>query len=165
VIRPAVPADVPTILELVRELADYEREPDAVAATESDLHTALFGAHPAAFAHVALTEAPNVAIAGFALWFLNFSTWTGKQGIYLEDLYVRPAHRRDGHGRALLGTLAELAVERGYARFEWSVLDWNTPAHGFYRSIGAVPNDDWTTWRLAGPGLAALAATELPGSR
>jgi GNAT superfamily N-acetyltransferase len=145
---------------MVGELAEYEREPDAVVATEADLHNALFAEHPSVFAHVAVSD---TEIAGLALWFLNFSTWTGKHGIYLEDLYVRPAFRREGHGRALLATLAALAVDRGYARFEWSVLDWNAPAHGFYRSIGAVPNDQWTTWRLAGPPLRTLAA--LPATR
>jgi GNAT superfamily N-acetyltransferase len=160
VIRTATPDDVPTILELITELAVYEREPDAVKATEADLHAALFGSRPAAFAHVAVRQDNGDAadqIAGFALWFLNFSTWTGKHGIYLEDLYVRPAYRREGHGRGLLATLAQLASDRGYARFEWSVLDWNAPAHSFYRSIGAVPNDEWTTWRLAGRALGALA--------
>jgi GNAT superfamily N-acetyltransferase len=162
VIRTADPDDVPTILELISELAAYEREPQAAVATAADLHIALFGPNPAAFAHIAVHEGtgPNDRrIAGVALWFLNFSTWTGKHGIYLEDLYVRPDFRREGHGRALLRELAGLAHERGYARFEWSVLDWNTPAHEFYESIGATRNDEWTTWRLAGPALAALASS------
>jgi GNAT superfamily N-acetyltransferase len=162
VIRPADPGDVPTILELIGELAAYEREPDAAVATEADLHAALFGPDPAAFAHVAVREdstAGDHEVAGFALWFLNFSTWTGKHGIYLEDLYVRPEFRREGHGRALLRELGRIATDRGYARFEWSVLDWNTPAHAFYRSLGATENHEWTTWRLAGAELAALASS------
>jgi GNAT superfamily N-acetyltransferase len=161
VIRPAAPADVPTILQLISDLAAYEREPDAAVATETDLRRALFGPNPAAFAHIAVHESSNpddVEIAGFALWFLNFSTWTGKHGIYLEDLYVRPEFRREGHGRALLRELARIATERDYARFEWSVLDWNTPAHAFYDSLGATQNDEWTTWRLSGDALRALAA-------
>jgi ribosomal protein S18 acetylase RimI-like enzyme len=158
VIRPAQPGDVPTILALIGELAAFEREPESAMATEGDLHTALFGPNPAAFAHIATSEDHSV-IAGFALWFLNFSTWTGKHGIYLEDLYVRPEFRREGHGRALLRELGRIATDRDYARFEWSVLDWNTPAHAFYRSLGATQNHEWTTWRLAGPALAALASS------
>jgi GNAT superfamily N-acetyltransferase len=157
VIRPATPDDVSTILDLIAELAEYEREPDAANATEADLQAALFGPSPAAFAHVAIHDGEPADVAGFALWFLNFSTWTGKHGIYLEDLYVRPAFRREGHGRALLAEISRIATDRGYARFEWSVLDWNTSAHAFYESIGATQNDEWTTWRLAGPALTALA--------
>lgn len=145
-IRPAVPDDVPVLLALVRELATYEREPDAVVATEAGLRTALFGDSPAAFCHVAEADGE---VAGFALWFLNFSTWLGGHGIYLEDLYVRPAYRGRGLGKALLETLTGIARERGYGRVEWSVLDWNTPAQDFYRSLGARPMDDWTVWRLA----------------
>jgi GNAT superfamily N-acetyltransferase len=156
VIRPATEADVPVILSLIRDLAEYERSPELAVATEDDLNRALFGKRPAAFAHIAVRERSSSEIAGFALWFLNFSTWTGRHGIYLEDLYVRPECRREGHGRALLAFLSGLAVERGYARFEWSVLNWNTPAHGFYRSIGAAPNEEWTTWRLAGTALRTL---------
>ena len=149
-IRPAVPADVPAVLALIRELATYEREPDAVVATEAGLTEALFGATPAVYCHVA-EDAGEVV--GFALWFRNFSTWLGRHGVYLEDLYVRPTHRGRGFGKALLTTLASIARERGYGRVEWAVLDWNTPAQDFYRSLGAVPMDEWTVWRLAGDAL------------
>jgi GNAT superfamily N-acetyltransferase len=144
-IREATAADVPAIVSLIRELAEYEREPDAAQATESDLAQALFDPAPAAFCHVAELDG---AVVGFALWFLNFSTWVGRHGIYLEDLFVRPTARGTGLGKALLAKLIEIARERGYGRVEWSVLDWNTPAHDFYRAMGATPNDDWTTWRL-----------------
>ncbi len=158
-IRPARPQDVETVVELIKELAAYEREPDAVRATSSDLHAALFCDNPALFGLIAEQEtAGGVVIAGFALWFLNFSTWLGKHGIYLEDLYVRPQFRGHGHGRELLSELARVAVERGYGRVEWSVLDWNTDAHAFYRSIGAEPMDEWTVWRLTGAKLARVGS-------
>lgn len=149
-IREATPADVPVILALIRELAAYEREPDAAQATESDIATALFGSAsigsaPAAFCHVAELDGE---VVGFALWFLNFSTWVGKHGIYLEDLFVRPTARGAGLGKALLLKLVEIAKDRGYGRVEWSVLDWNTPAQDFYRAMGATANDEWTVWRL-----------------
>ncbi|HWL37333.1 MAG TPA: GNAT family N-acetyltransferase [Frankiaceae bacterium] len=144
-IRPAVPDDVPVVLALIRELATYEREPDAVVATEDGLRTALFGDSPAVHCHVAEEDGE---VVGFALWFLNFSTWLGRHGIYLEDLYVRPSHRGGGLGKALLETLTSIAAERGYGRVEWSVLDWNEPAQAFYRSLGAEPMDEWTVWRL-----------------
>lgn len=153
-IRPAMPADVPVILRFVRELAAYEREPDAVAATEPMLADALFGAAPAAEAVIAEQAGEPV---GFALFFHNFSTWTGKRGLYLEDLYVTPEARGQGAGRALLVHLAGLAVARGCARFEWSVLDWNTPAIDFYRAMGAVGMEDWTVQRVAGEALITLA--------
>ncbi|MFI7098003.1 GNAT family N-acetyltransferase [Streptomyces sp. NPDC050161] len=155
-IRDATPADVPVILTMIRELAAYEREPEAARATEPQLAEALFGDRPAAFALIAeAAEGP----VGFALWFQNFSTWTGTHGVYLEDLYVRPEARGGGHGKALLAALAELCVDRGYARFEWSVLDWNEPSIGFYRSIGAQPMDGWTVFRLTGDALHNLAKT------
>jgi GNAT superfamily N-acetyltransferase len=154
VIRPAVLADVPAIVGLVRELATYERAPDQVELTDELLTDALFGDAPAAFCHVAQDHG---TVVGMALWFVNFSTWVGKHGIYLEDLYVTPDARRNGHGRALLATLATIAVDRGYGRLEWAVLDWNEPALEFYRSIGAIPLDEWTVHRLAGDALAALA--------
>jgi GNAT superfamily N-acetyltransferase len=144
-IRDATPADVPAILGLVRELATYEREPDAVVATEAGLHDALFGTDAFAFCQVAELDGATV---GFALWFRNFSTWLGKPGIYLEDLFVKPEAREHGLGKALLMHLVEIARERGYGRVEWSVLDWNEPAIGFYRALGATPNDEWTVWRL-----------------
>jgi GNAT superfamily N-acetyltransferase len=155
VIRAAQPDDVPTILALVRELASYEREPDAVTATEADLTRALFGDQPALFGLIAEHEG---GVAGFALWFLNFSTWLGRHGIYLEDLYVRPELRGHGYGRALLIELAAVADARGYGRVEWSVLDWNEPAHRFYASVGAVPMHEWTTWRLTSETLPDLIA-------
>ena len=149
-IREARPEDVPALLGLIRELATYEREPDAVTATEPMLREVLFGPSPAAFCHVAEVDGEVVALA---LWFLNFSTWLGKHGLYLEDLFVRPSHRGLGLGKALLTTLAGLAAERGYGRMEWVVLDWNEPAHAFYRSLGARPMDEWTVWRLDGDAL------------
>jgi GNAT superfamily N-acetyltransferase len=158
-IRPARPADVPAIHRLIRELADYERSLADVTAAEQDLHDSLFAARPAVFAHVAEHEG---AVVGFALWFLNYSTWLGKHGIYLEDLYVTPQLRGHGLGKALLAELAAICVQRGYGRLEWWVLDWNTPAIGFYRSIGAVGMDEWTVQRLTGPALRALAAGRQP---
>lgn len=154
-IRPATPADVPTILALVRELAAFEREPDAVEATEPMLAQALFGEPPAAEAVVAEEDGATV---GFALFFHNFSTWTGRRGLYLEDLYVTPSARGRGVGKMLLRHLAALAVERGCARFEWSVLDWNAGAIAFYRSVGAVGMDEWTIQRLSGEALRTLAS-------
>ncbi|RAG86281.1 GNAT family N-acetyltransferase [Streptacidiphilus pinicola] len=153
-IRTAVPADIPEIHAMVRELAEYEKALAEARATEQQLHDALFGAHPAAFAHVAEDESGRTV--GFALWFRNFSTWTGTHGIYLEDLYVRPDSRGGGHGKALLTELARICVERGYGRLEWSVLDWNEPSLAFYRSLGAVAMDEWTVHRLSGDSLAAL---------
>jgi GNAT superfamily N-acetyltransferase len=153
-IRLAEPADVPVLLQLVRELADYEREPDAVEATEDMLAAALFGEHAVAFCHVALGD--DAAVVGFALWYVTFSTWKGLPGLWLEDLFVRPSARGSGLGKALLQTLAAVCVERGYARFEWWVLDWNSPAHAFYRSLGARPEDAWTVWRVDGAELRRL---------
>jgi GNAT superfamily N-acetyltransferase len=155
VIREAVPTDVPALLELVRALAVYEREPDAVVATEADLHEALFGPDPSAGCQVAVVDG---AVVGFALWYRTFSTWLGKPGLWLEDLFVRPGHRGSGLGRELLVSLAGICVDRGWTRFEWWVLDWNEPAQGFYRSLGARPEDEWTVWRVDGAALAALAA-------
>jgi GNAT superfamily N-acetyltransferase len=165
-IRPARPADVPAIRQLICDLAEYERSRDQVAATPEQLHEALFGPTPAVFALIAEAEAsagPETGdedgpqVVGFALWFLNFSTWTGRHGIYLEDLYVRPEHRGGGHGRALLTELARICVERGYGRLEWAVLDWNEPSIGFYKALGAIPMDEWTVFRLAGDALAKVA--------
>ncbi|MDQ1705300.1 MAG: hypothetical protein QOF18_1666 [Frankiaceae bacterium] len=145
-IRPATATDLPVVVELVRELATYEREPDAVVATEDSFRAVLFGPDPKVFCLVA--EDPGGEVVGFAIWFLSFSTWLGVHGIYLEDLFVRPSARGAGHGRALLMELAQIAVTRGYGRVEWAVLDWNEPAQGFYASLGAAPQVDWTTWRL-----------------
>ncbi|MEU7825231.1 GNAT family N-acetyltransferase [Catellatospora sp. NPDC049133] len=155
-IRPAVPADVPVLIDLIRELAEYEKAPQEAKATPAQLHEALFGPHPAAFAHVAVDDESGETV-GMAMWFLNFSTWHGVHGIYLEDLYVRPAARGRGHGKALLRELARICRERGYTRLQWWVLNWNTPAIDFYRSIGAKPMSDWTVHRLDGPALADLA--------
>ncbi|WP_018548395.1 GNAT family N-acetyltransferase [Streptomyces sp. LaPpAH-108] len=155
-IRTATPADVPAIHRMVQELAAYEKAADEARATEEQLREALFGERPAAFAHLAVDDTTGEP-AGFALWFLNFSTWRGVHGIYLEDLYVRPEARGGGHGRALLTELARICAERGYERLEWSVLDWNTPAIGFYESLGARPQDAWTVYRLTDAPLAELA--------
>lgn len=153
-IRPATPADVALILRLVRELAEFEREPDAVEATEDMLERALFGERPAAEAVIAELDGAPV---GFALFFQNFSTWTGRPGIYLEDLYVTPAARGSGTGTALLRHLAGIALDRGCGRFEWAVLDWNEPAINFYRAMGAVGMDEWRVQRVAGEALVKLA--------
>ncbi|HMC68312.1 MAG TPA: GNAT family N-acetyltransferase [Mycobacteriales bacterium] len=154
-IRPATVDDVPVVVRLVHELATYEREPDAVVATEEHFRTALFGADPRV--HCLVAEADGETV-GFAIWFVSFSTWLGTHGIYLEDLFVRPEARGGGHGRALLSELARIAVERGYGRVEWAVLDWNVDAQGFYRSLGATPQDEWTTWRLTGDPLRQLVS-------
>ena len=154
-IRGATTADIPTILGFVRDLAAFEREPDAVAATEALLADALFGVRPAAEAIIA--DAQDGTPLGFALFFHNFSTWTGRRGLYLEDLYVTPAARGRGVGKALLKHLAQIAVDRDCSRFEWSVLDWNADAIGFYRSIGAVGMEEWTIQRVTGDALRRLA--------
>ena len=152
-IRAATVDDVPVVVRLVRELATYERERDAVVATEEHFRTALFGPDPRVHCLVAEDGGETV---GFAIWFVSFSTWLGTHGIYLEDLFVRPEARGGGHGRALLTELARIAVERGYGRVEWAVLDWNVDAQGFYRSLGAMAQDEWTTWRLTGDSLREL---------
>ncbi len=153
-IREARPADVPVILQLIHDLASYEREPDAVKNTAESLGEALFGEQPTIHAHVAETQGQ---VQGFALWFLNYSTWEGVNGIYLEDLYVRPEARGAGHGTALLAALAGIAKDRGYARVEWSVLNWNEPSIRFYESLGAYRQSDWSTFRLTGTALAEMA--------
>ncbi|SEF86136.1 L-amino acid N-acyltransferase YncA [Actinacidiphila yanglinensis] len=164
-IRHATPEDVPAIHAMVRELAAYERAPQEARATEEQLREALFGPDAVASALIAVPDgaggqegAVSPEPAGFALWFRNFSTWIGKPGMYLEDLYVRPDVRGEGHGKALLAALAAICVERGFERFEWTVLDWNEKALGVYRSVGALPQDQWTVQRLSGPALHALAA-------
>ena len=154
-IRPARPEDVPAVVAMVHELADYERAPEQYHLTAEQLSAALFATAPALFGHVAV-DAQDEPV-GFALWFLNFSTWEGVHGIYLEDLYVRPAARGTGAGRLLLATLAAICVERGYRRLDWWMIKWN-PAAGFYASIGAVPMDEWVPYRLTGPALHGLAA-------
>jgi len=155
-VRPVRPDDVPAVLQLVRELAEYEKAAHEVVMTEAQLHEALFGPAPSVFGHVALDGADDVA--GFALWFLTFSTWRGTHGIHLEDLYVSPAHRGTGLGRELLRTLAQECVDRGFARLEWSVLDWNTPSIEFYRAAGAVPMEEWSVFRLTDDALTSFAA-------
>jgi len=155
-IRPATPDDVPAMVRLVHDLAAYERAPEQCVLTEQMLHERLFGPAPALFAHVA---EQGGTVVGTAIWFLNFSTWDGVHGIHLEDLYVDPAHRGSGLGRALLARLAEVCVERGYSRLQWQVLDWNTPSIEFYRSLGGVDLAEWRTYRLAGEPLQALGST------
>ena len=174
-LRRVSPADIPQILQLIKDLAEYEEEPDAVRATEESLHAHLFGENPAVFGHVvevvdgdvvASSGAENgdVApgeeprLAGMALWFLNFSTWECTHGIYLEDLYVRPEYRKNGLGKLLLQQLAHLCVARGYQRMEWSVLKWNEPSIQFYKSFGAYPMSGWDTYRLDGDALQGFGA-------
>lgn len=150
---------MPALHGLIEELARYEREPDAVEASSEDLAGALFGSDPKVHAQVAVVQVgAGEQVAGMAIWFVTYSTWRGRHGIWLEDLFVHPDHRRLGLGRALLASLAETGAQRGYGRLEWAVLDWNEPAQAFYRSLGALPQDDWTTWRLHGPALAELGA-------
>jgi len=154
VIRYATPEDVPTVLRLIHELADYERALHEVKATEEQLHAALFDDDPKVFAHVVEHDGE---VVGFALWFLTFSTWNGTHGIYLEDLYVDPGVRGHGYGKALLTELARVADDRGYGRVEWAVLNWNEPTIGFYESLGARPQDEWTVYRLTGDALTRAA--------
>ena len=157
-IRPATPADVDDLLQLIKDLAAYEREPDAVETTAQMLQDALFGSSPTASAHVAELDG---SVVGFALWYVTFSTWKGLPGMWLEDLFIRPEARGSGLGRALLEALARVCLDRGYPRFEWWVLDWNDSAQGFYQRLGAVPQSDWTTWRVSDEALTTLGATRL----
>jgi GNAT superfamily N-acetyltransferase len=154
-IRRVRESDVDAVVGLVHELAEYERAPHECHLTAEQLHTALFGPAPALFGHVAEVDG---AVVGCALWFLNFSTWRGTHGIYLEDLYVRPGARGGGLGKALLTALAEECTARGYSRLEWWVLDWNAPAIGFYKALGAIPMDEWTVYRVTGAALERLGA-------
>jgi GNAT superfamily N-acetyltransferase len=147
--------DVAAVVGLVHELAEYERAPQHCRLTADQLRAALFRESPALFGHVAERDGE---VVGCALWFLNFSTWDGEHGIYLEDLFVRPSARGAGLGKALLATLAEECVARGYTRLQWWVLDWNAPAIGFYKSLGAIPMDEWTVFRLTGEGLGQLGS-------
>jgi GNAT superfamily N-acetyltransferase len=153
-IRPATSDDVPVILELIRALATYERAPNDVTATENGLVEVLFDEKPSAEVLLAFE---NETAVGFAVFFHNFSTWLGRPGLYLEDLFVRPEHRGKGYGRALLIYLAKIARERGCGRMEWAVLDWNKPAIEFYRKLGAKSLDEWTVFRLTRDGIAKLA--------
>lgn len=154
VLRPARPGDEPGILACIQALAVYEREPDAVENTVEALGETLFGADPRAFCHLVERDGH---VVGIAIWFLTYSTWTGRHGIWLEDLFVDEAQRGRGYGRDLIASLAAVCLERGYSRLEWTVLDWNAPSIAFYRAIGAQPQDDWTTQRLTGPALHTLA--------
>jgi GNAT superfamily N-acetyltransferase len=158
-IRAAEVEDAGLILRFIRELAAYERAEHEVVASEADIHACLSGAGPAR----ALVCSVDGVDAGFALYFFNYSTWQGRKGLYLEDLYLTPAHRHQGAGKALLQHLARIAVAEGCGRFEWSVLDWNEPALQFYRSIGARPMDEWVRYRLAGAALAEFAGERAAG--
>jgi GNAT superfamily N-acetyltransferase len=158
-IRAAVADDVEALVQLIHDLAEFERSPESVAITPEQLHDALMAPSPTVFAHVAEEHG---RVVGMAVWFLTFSTWTGRSGIHLEDLYVRPEARATGVGRALLAELASIAHRSGYARVEWSVLDWNETALRFYRSLGAEPLDEWIGYRLSGEALATLAGGALP---
>lgn len=153
-IRTTTESDIPVILGLIRDLAEYERAPDAVVATEAGLREVLFGTKPSAEVLLALENGEPV---GFAVYFSNFSTWLGRPGLYLEDLFVKPEKRGKGYGRALLERLAQIARDRGCGRMEWAVLDWNEPAIKFYRKLGAQPMDEWTVFRLTGEGIKRLA--------
>jgi GNAT superfamily N-acetyltransferase len=153
-IRLATPLDVPVITELIRELAHYERSALEAVATDDDVAIALFGDAPHVFCHVAELDDE---IVGFAVWFLNFSTWLGSSGVYLEDLFVRESARGRGVGTALMKELANVCIERGYTRFQWWVLNWNEPSIEFYKSIGAVAMNEWTTFRLSGDALNDFA--------
>jgi GNAT superfamily N-acetyltransferase len=153
-IRAATAADIPVILRLIRDLATYERAPNDVVATENGLREVLFGNDPAAQVLLLFEEEDA---AGFAVYFFNFSTWLGRPGLYLEDLFVEPENRGRGYGRALLVHLAKIARDHGCGRMEWAVLDWNKPAIGFYKKLGAVPLKEWTVFRLTGDGIDDLA--------
>ncbi|MDX8033511.1 GNAT family N-acetyltransferase [Lentzea sp. BCCO 10_0856] len=155
-IRRVEPRDVDAVVQLVHELALYERAPEQCHLTAEQLHTALFNESPALFGHVAEVDGQ---VVGIALWFLNFSTWDGVHGIYLEDLYVTPEQRGNGLGRQLLETLAQECVAKGYSRFQWWVLNWNEPSIGFYKKLGAVPMDEWTVMRVADEALQKLGSS------
>jgi GNAT superfamily N-acetyltransferase len=158
-IRPALLEDVPAILALIRGLAEYEKALDQVRATAEDLEKTLFCDNPQVFGHVAVE---NGEVIGIAIWHLNYSTWLGKHGMYLEDLYVKPERRGSGHGLALLRELATICLDRGYERFQWWVLDWNKPSIDFYKSLGAVPMDEWTVFRATGDSLEKMAKVISP---
>ncbi len=152
-IRPARPEEVGIVLQLIHDLAIYEKAPNEVEATEKQLLETIFVESPKVFCDVVEV---NDEIAGMAIWFLNYSTWQGKHGIYLEDLFIKPEFRGHGYGKALLKHLAKICDERGYGRFQWWVLDWNSPAIEFYRSLGAVAMDEWTVYRVSGHPLKQL---------
>ena len=154
-IRVAAKEDGPRILQLIKDLAKYEKAPLEAKATLEQIEETIFSANPSAFCHVAEVDGE---VIGIAIWFLNYSTWLGKPGMYLEDLFVDPNYRGQGHGMAFLKTLAKICVERGYERFQWWVLDWNEPSIEFYKSIGAVPMDEWTIFRVSGEALKKLGS-------
>lgn len=154
-IRFARKDDSPRILALIKDLAEYEKAPLAAIATLEAIEESLFSANPHAFCHVVEIDG---TVVGISIWFLNYSTWLGKPGIYLEDLYIEPHHRAKGYGLSLLKALADICVARNYERLQWWVLDWNTPSIEFYTSLGAVPMDEWTVYRLSGDALKNLAA-------
>ena len=155
-IREAKISDVEAIYDLIVELAIYEKEPEAVIASVEDIKENLFGTDPVAYCHVAEVDGQ---VVGIAIWFLNYSTWLGKAGLYLEDLFVKPEFRGSGLGFQLMKTLAQLCVDRNYERFQWWVLDWNEPSINFYKSIGAEAMDEWTVYRLSGSALKSFAAS------
>jgi len=158
-IRRARPEDVPEILAMVRDLAEYERAVEQAVATEEQFHDALFGPTPTVFAHVVEHETDDGhRLGGFALWFLNFSTWLGRNGIYLEDLYVRPELRGTGYGKRLLATLAQECLDKGYGRLDWWVLDWNASSREFYEAHGATALTEWIPYRVTGDALPRLSA-------
>jgi len=154
-IRSAIPTDTDVILELIMELAIYEKAPQDVVATKELMDENFFSSTPTVFCEIVEDDAG--AVAGFAVWFLNYSTWQGKPGLYLEDLFIRPEHRKKGYGKALLKHLAKKCIDNGYGRFQWWVLDWNQPAIDFYESLGAVAMDEWTVMRVGGDALKKLA--------
>ena len=153
-IRYATKEDVPRIHQLIKDLAEYEKAPLEAKATLEQIEESLFSQHPVAYCHVA---EDNGLVVGISIWFLNYSTWVGKPGIYLEDLYIDPAHRSKGFGLAFLKELAKICIERDYERLQWWVLDWNEPSIEFYKSLGAVPMDEWTVYRVSGAALKKLA--------
>ena len=153
-IRDAVQADLPKILQFIKDLAEYEKAPNEVVLSISDLEQSLFGTNPQVYCLIAELENE---VTGFAVWHLNYSTWLGKPGIYLEDLFVQPEYRGHGIGKGFMKTLAQLCIERGYERFQWWVLDWNEPSIDFYESLGAVAMDEWTVFRLSGGALKKFA--------
>lgn len=154
-IRFAQKEDAPRILQLIKDLAEYEKAPLEAKATLEQIEETIFGENPVAFCHVAESDG---LVVGISIWFLNYSTWIGKPGIYLEDLYVDPAHRGKGYGLALLKELGKICFERNYERLQWWVLDWNQPSIDFYKSLGAVPMDEWTVYRVTGDALKKLGS-------
>jgi GNAT superfamily N-acetyltransferase len=152
-IRPAQPQEVGIVLQLIHDLAEYEKAPNEVEATEREILETIFSSDPKVFCDLVEVDGE---IAGMVIWFLNYSTWQGKHGIYLEDLFIKPKYRGRGYGKALLKHLAKICDEKGYGRFQWWVLDWNSPAIEFYRSLGAVAMDEWTVYRVSGQALKNL---------